>query len=227
MTRSLRYLPMSQEPRTTWQYNNLMFAVLSHAIETLTGRWLGDVLKDWIWAPLGMSSTYFDLGQAQAAPEHFARGYYWDNNTEQYLEMPYMPLEEISGAGSVLSTVNDYAKWLRCLIHQTKPLSKTGIDAIKTPKILTSEDAEPYDTPLAYASGWFTGSYKGHRFWTHSGGMHAYGAEVYFFPDEKYGIATFGNTATTSNAAEQVLAWHLIDEKLGIPKQQRFDWVGR
>jgi len=226
VTRNLRHLPLNQEPRTTWQYNNLMFAVVSHVLETLTGRWLGDVLRDWIWAPLAMNSTYFDLGDALAAPERFASGYFWDNQTEQYVEVPYMPLEEVSGAGSVISTVSDYAKWLRCLIYQTAPLSPTIIEAVKTPKILTSAKAEPYDTPLAYASGWFTSSYKGHRFWTHSGGMHAYGAEVYFFPDHNYGIAAFGNTAGTSNAAEQVLAWHLIDEKLGIPKENRFDWVG-
>jgi hypothetical protein len=67
-------------------------------------------------------------------------------------------------------------------------------------------------------------SYKGHRLFFHSGGMHAYGAEVYLLPDINYGIVTFGNTAGSANAAELELLWHLIDEKLGVPKSQRHDW---
>lgn len=57
ITRALRYLPMTAEPRTTYQYCNMMFVVASHVIETLTGRFLGDLLKERIWNPLGMRST--------------------------------------------------------------------------------------------------------------------------------------------------------------------------
>ena len=223
ITRSLRYLPLTAEPRVVFQYCNLMFNVLSHVIETLSGRWLGHALRDWIWAPLGMNSTYFDLDDALEAPEHYAAGYYWDSRTEEYVEVPYMPLLEVSGAGAVISTVNDYAKWLRCLIYGTRPLSKEGLEHIKTPRIIPSANAGWFDTPPAYASGWSTTSYKGHRLWSHAGGTNAYGAEVIFFPDLEYGIVTFGNTAVTSNGVGEILAWHLVEEKLGIPKDQRHD----
>jgi hypothetical protein len=29
------------------------------------------------------------------------------------------------------------------------------------------------------------------------------------------------------NAAAKVLAYHLIDEKLGVPPENQFDWVAR
>jgi hypothetical protein len=54
--------------------------------------------------------------------------------------------------------------------------------------------------------------------------MHAYGAEVYLLPDDEYAVVTFGNTAATSNGAALDLLWHLIDEKLDIPEDQRHDW---
>jgi len=54
--------------------------------------------------------------------------------------------------------------------------------------------------------------------------MHAYGAEVFFFPDLDYGVVTFANTAGTSNIVGLELVWHLVDEKLGIPVGERFDW---
>jgi CubicO group peptidase (beta-lactamase class C family) len=55
--RSLRNLPLTAGLRTAFQYCNLMFVVASHVVETLTGVWLGDVLKERIWEPLGMKST--------------------------------------------------------------------------------------------------------------------------------------------------------------------------
>lgn len=57
VVRSLRDLPMTKEPRTTWQYCNMMYVVASHVVEKLTGVWLGLFLREWIWEPLGMGST--------------------------------------------------------------------------------------------------------------------------------------------------------------------------
>lgn len=51
--RSLRHLPMVLEPRVEFRYCNLMYLVASHAIQTLMGQWLGTIMKDWIWEPLG------------------------------------------------------------------------------------------------------------------------------------------------------------------------------
>lgn len=57
MVRALRHLPLTAEPRTKFQYCNQMYGVASHVIETMTGMWLGDFLKERIWEPLGMKST--------------------------------------------------------------------------------------------------------------------------------------------------------------------------
>lgn len=228
VVRSLRHLPLSAEPREKFMYCNLMYAVLSHCIETLAGgRWLGDLLREWIWAPLGMRSTYFSLEDAQRAPEHFAAGYYWDNATAGFRQVPYIGLREISGAGSVVSNVDDYARWIKCHLDEGKPFSKEGFAAMRKPQTLIPDDGRPFDTPQSYASAWFTSSYHGHRFWTHSGGMHAYGAEVFLFPDQKFGVVALGNTAVTSNAIEETLIWKLIDDKLNIPEEKRADWTKR
>lgn len=58
---------MTEEPRVRFQCCNAMYMVLSHLIETLTGKWLGDFLHERIWAPLGMDRTIFSIQQAQEA----------------------------------------------------------------------------------------------------------------------------------------------------------------
>ena len=147
ITRSLRHLPLAEPPRTTFQYCNLMYVVASHAVEILTNRWLGDVLKDWIWQPLGMNQTFFALEDARKAGADVAAGYYWDAKKAAYVEVRYMPMSEVSGAGSVLSNAKDYAKWIRSLIDGTGPLSPAVHEEIKKPRILESNNAGYFDAP--------------------------------------------------------------------------------
>jgi CubicO group peptidase (beta-lactamase class C family) len=66
--RDLRYLALTAEPRTKFQYCNLMFVAASHVVESLTGQWLGEFLRQRIWEPLGMKSTVsFPLGHLPEA----------------------------------------------------------------------------------------------------------------------------------------------------------------
>lgn len=247
VVRALRYLPLNAAPRTKWQYCNQMFVVAAHVIQTLTGGvWLGDTLRAWIWAPLGMDATYFSLEDALAAPEHFARGYSWlrgeggeGGEGGEFVPIPYMPTDEVSGAGAVVSCVDDYVKWIRMWLREEGPVPRQGQAAIKTPRMFsepetvlesygnaTAKKKLPYDAPLGYSFGWWVGSYRGQAFWTHSGGMHAFGAEVFFFPGLDFGVVTFANTAVTSNFVGLFAVWQLVDDRLGVPEEERFDWEG-
>ncbi|KND87177.1 D-aminopeptidase [Tolypocladium ophioglossoides CBS 100239] len=222
IVRNLRNLPTTAEPRVKFQYCNLMFVTLSHVIETITGKWLGDVLKENIWSPLGMDSTYLDLDEALAAPNHLARGYYWDEENEKYNEVRYMPVTEVSGAGAIFSNVLDYAKWVKSLLHKTGPLSESVYEDIRKPRFISGTPSYGRDVPL-YGLAWDRFIYKGHVVYTHDGGMHAFGAEVFWLPEIKYGVVSFANTAVSSNAAEEALVLKLVDEKLGIKEEDRID----
>jgi hypothetical protein len=137
-----------------------------------------------------------------------------------------MNLSAVSGAGSVISNVLDYSKWIHAHIHLLPPLSPSGYAALKTPRTLLPsgpEEDSPFMGTMAYTLGWIKNLYKGHEIFEHDGGMEAYGANVIYFPGIKYGVVTMGNTAGTSNIVGDILIWRLIDDKLGIPEKQRFD----
>ncbi len=226
MVRNLRHLPMGSEPRTKWCYSNLMFVVLSHVIETLTGQCLGSALRIWLWKPLGMDNTYLSLNQALASGAHVARGYFWDEDKRQYTPFSRMPTEEISGSGAVITSAADMAKWLRFWIREQAPLTPEAHRNLRHPRISVAEgDPVPFDTPIMYAQAWQTSSYHGRRFWRHHGGMDAFGALVTFFPDLDFGIAVMGNTAFTANAVAEIITWHLVDNKLGIDPGERYNWT--
>lgn len=223
IVRNLRNLPLTYEPRVKPLYCNLMYVVLSHVVETITGKWLGDVLKEQLWGPLGMKSTKFDLQDALDGPEYLASGYYWDLDEEEYKEVAHMPVVEVSGAGAVLSNVLDYAKWVKSLLHQSGPLSEDVHKDIRSPRTLWNANLVPgYDLVL-YGLGWMRTLHKGHVVYTHSGGMHAFASEVYWFPEAMYGVVVFGNTAL-SQPLEETIAWKLVDDKLGISQKDRVDY---
>ena len=164
----------------------MMYVVVAHIIETLTSSRLEDVISRGILEPLGMKSTFFSTKDASNATEDFATGYVYSNGSFQ--EVPDFDLSKVSGAGFIISNVLDYVTWLRCLISRSAPLSKAGHEAIRAPRAFVPSDSGDNDLPWgSYTLGWITGTYDGHHWFMHSGGMEAYSANVIFFPELKYG----------------------------------------
>jgi CubicO group peptidase (beta-lactamase class C family) len=221
IVQSMRHLPLTAQPRTKYQYCNSMFIAAAHVIETVTGCKIGDLMRDHIWKPLGMNSTFSNLESAKNAEEDLATGYYYSDS--EYHEVEWMELDQVIGAGNVISNVLDYAKWARAIMNKKTPLSAAGFGELFRPRTIMPFE-EPYTGPRMYSLGWRTGVYHGHRFYEHTGGMNAFGAEFILFPDKRFSVVAFANTAGTSNFVEQVLAFRLIDEKLGVPMEERFGW---
>ncbi|TQV97699.1 hypothetical protein V2A60_006568 [Cordyceps javanica] len=226
VARNLRHLPMMAEPRVRYSYCNLMYVTLGHVAETLTGVWLGEALRTHLWAPLGMDATYFDTADALGAPQHFAGGYAWDERAGNYTPVDYMSVTDAGAAGGVISNVKDYAKWVRCLLHQSAPLSKETHADIRTPRMFVSAETDGNSSSMgmsAYGLGWNRATMHDRTVFEHSGGMHAYGAEVFWLPEINFGVVAFGNTAMSSNFAALEIVYRLIEDKLGIPDDQRID----
>lgn len=216
----MRNFPMAYEPRVEVSYCNFMFVVLTHVIECLTERRLEDVLRDSIWNPLEMESTYFDLQDAKDAPEHLSTGYYWNKEEEKMKPVPFAPTEPISGAGAIISNVYDYTKWVKCLLRKSEPLSEAVHQEMRTPRtIFSPEPALGADVTL-YSLGWFRTTVYGQVAYWHSGSVVSHGALVYWFPDLDYGVVLFANFASS---VRQIIMMRLIEHKLQIPENKRYN----
>ncbi|KAH7184782.1 beta-lactamase/transpeptidase-like protein [Fusarium flagelliforme] len=225
IVRNFRHLPLAWQPRTQFDYNNEGYATLSYVVETITGRWLGDVLKETIWGPLEMTSTYLDLQQAKEAPGHLSTGYYWSDTKhkkEKYVAIPYLPTEVNSGAGAIISTVTDYMKWIKCLLRKQAPLSKEVHDDIRRPRIVDNPEPSRGMDISMYGLSWWRTSYHGHAVYWHSGSVASHGTLIYWLPDLDYGVVILSNYPSD---VRDIIMRRLIDDKLGIPTSERFDIV--
>ena len=269
ITRRLRHLGPPNEPlRTRWQYNNLMYAVVANVIEKVTGKEFSSVLKERIWAPLGMCQTYADLeaaGTALASAKdgklEFARGYSWIENDATtkftkttddagyYVPEPWINLAGIGAAGSIVSSVDDYAKWVAAILKASRPPEKDkqekSEDSSKPVitydlwKELTSPRSfmypmmsfsdvnplppNPHLSTTAYALGWFLDSniFPGHVVVKHGGGLPGFGSDVSMLPSHKFGVVSVGNGGQAANTAGEAIFRELLGRKLGIPVADR------
>lgn len=228
LVRMMRHLKPVTAPRTNWEYCNLMYVVLGHVIEKLSGRWMGDVLRESIWEPLGMTATFGDTKDAVAAPEHLADGYYWDAKTEEFVEQRLDSTRESSGAGLVISSVADYVKWARCLLDQTAPLSSATHAEIRKTRMLTgtTENGKMGDGDMTYGLAWFKKTYHGEVVYKHGGTELAYSTQLYWIPSRRFAVVAMANTGT-ANAAEDEVVWRIIEDKLNVPQDQRYNLTSR
>ena len=232
VVRRLRHLPMTAEPRVKWQYCNMMYIAVAHVIETLTGHRLGTFLRDRIWRPLGMESTFFSLLDAEAATitgkMSLARGYVWVNQTRKYRSVSYLNSDAISGAGAMISNVLDYAKWLRCMMIRAPPLSPAAYDALHFPRI----NLPPFPFKhmgfrgaYGYALGWVVSNYRGELMIWHNGHVDGFATMMAYLPRRQWGFTIMANSGTSGAAAHQILSYRLLDDFLETPERERCDWA--
>jgi len=144
----------------------------------------------------------------------------WDSDKEEYVHMPYWDDSGVSGSGSIVSNVVDFAKWIKSFINQGGPLSTPGYTAVTTP-VMPMPPQFPRIKGLCYAMGWMVGVYRGERIVFHPGGTDSYVSNMLFLPDKKFGVVGMVNSA--NNAVINAPLFSLIDDFLGVPEDQRED----
>ena len=113
------------------------------------------------------------------------------------------------------------------MIKRAGPISKTGHRDLVKPRVIAEADVEdcpkPFHSHLLYALGWEVETYRGYMMVGHGGCVSGFGSLMRYLPQVEWGIVIFGNSDGANEVAE-ILCWHLIDELLGVPPSERFDW---
>jgi hypothetical protein len=219
MTRNLRNLPFNEALRTTYQYNNIMYTVATHLVETVSGEPYEAFVQQRLWNPLDMTDTYHELPPSPAK-SRLATGYVWDKSTASHVAIPSFPEPEGRGAGRIFSTASSYAKWIRALLRGTAPLSaKVQKDLVAprtiVPRTWDPEANTPHYAHTLYALGLEVDSYRGVRLVGHGGAVNGFKAHVAYLPERDWGVVMLGN-ADDAYEVQQVLLHTLLDGVLGV-----------
>lgn len=144
----------------SWSYNNGGYMLVSAVIERITGQTLDEVLSRRIFQPIGMYDTQLHRWDSEFRPNTAAlhmvdgKGGYRKGSMGM----------ELTGAGGVVSTMDDMLRWLR---HMDSPVvgSAATWQLIKTPQKLTNGSL------TGYGFGLMVDRYRGVDTLSHAGGV--------------------------------------------------------
>ena len=150
-------LPLAFEPGEKWMYG-FSIDVLGAVLEVLTGRSLGEYLKENIFDPLGMKDTGFFVPAENhsriATLYHINEGLKPDQR-----DYPSSKPEFESGGGGLFSTVPDYSRFAQMLLHGgtldgVRILGRKTVDLISTDHLTPEQrKSDSWDTQRGYGYG--------------------------------------------------------------------------
>ncbi|MBV9168495.1 MAG: beta-lactamase family protein [Chloroflexi bacterium] len=150
-------LPLMYQPGERWLYN-APFSVLGVLVARAADQSLGDVFASRVFEPLGMRHTGFSLPLdiTRHLPSYYMTNFQTGqlerrdvSTPEQWSRPPAFP----SGAGGLVSTVDDYLAFARVLLNEGAPLLSQGSLARMTSNHLTPEQIAG-GGPILNGQGW-------------------------------------------------------------------------
>jgi CubicO group peptidase (beta-lactamase class C family) len=142
---ALAQLPLYRHPGTTWDYS-VSTDVLGRLIEVLSGKSLREVLHEEILSPLGMIDTDFFVPPEKQS--RIAEPFATDPETGEAANLldPRKNPEFQSGGGGLMSTAQDYARFLQMLLNGGT-LGSVRILGRKSIELMTADHLPP-GTPV-------------------------------------------------------------------------------
>jgi D-alanyl-D-alanine carboxypeptidase len=215
--------PFDFEPGERWLYNNSGYILLGAIIEQLSGMSYGDFVRTRIFEPLGMgASSYADAARVtpNRIPGYSRRGDDWVN--AEYLSMshPY-------AAGSLLSSVDDLARW-NAAIDRGLLLGEGWWQRAFTPVRLNDGRS------TRYAAGWLRGRLGTYETIEHGGGINGFITHALRVPDAGLFVAILTNadrplsdpSAISLRLADVVLGGVLDEPAIAVDPARLQDYVG-
>jgi CubicO group peptidase (beta-lactamase class C family) len=192
--------PLLFTPGTRYSYSTYAYNLLAGVVETASGLSFEEYLKAHVWAPAGMTATYFDHVDAlipRRAEQYVRAGGSWRN-------APYADLSNKWAGGGILSTAEDLARF-HIALDEGKLLKAATLEEMYKPYRLMD------GSHSVYGLGWNVSKDERGRTWiAHSGG--ATGGTTYLLrdPSRKLAVAILCNVQNAPGL--RALAIRLADE---------------
>jgi CubicO group peptidase (beta-lactamase class C family) len=195
---ALAAMPPERPVDTQWAYNNSGFVLLQNLVENVTHEDFDSYTQRTLFGPMAMTSSTFDDRKASNA-----------RLTHNYSAAPpesgqpatLMPREYVNGwtAGSITSSANDMANYLRTLLAggrgpDGRILRESTLNQMWTKQVSTPLDIGVLDAGLGFALRDFTMDWAGRVIW-HDGATVWNLSMLKLLPDSDLGVFVSVNTA--------------------------------
>lgn len=236
VVRRLRHVPLATGFRSTYAYDNILYAVIDLLVKQVAGRAWEQFLQERIFAPLGMAEARVGAVEATDA-NNVAAGHAKEDFTT-LKPVPAMSWANNAPAGGIYASVHDLTKWLRVQLGRGEVPAADGGAAVRIFSAAQSREMWSIVTPmkistptvpallplkpnfLGYALGWVVSDYRGQQIVSHTGGWPGMVSRTALVPGLNLGVVVLTNQE--EGAAFQAVVWRILDAYLGAPMT---DWI--
>ena len=212
----LAHVPVENDLRQQFAYNNLMFVTAGEVIARVSGMPYGDYITQTFLQPLGMNNTRVGFSNIPSDNANFAVGTIEYEGDLHRFPLDY--LEDFSSAGAMASSANDLSKWLLTQLNGGEAPNGERLFSQGTQNTMWNVATPlPADSNAAtkfrgVGLGWFLKDYYGVKHVSHSGGILGMLSLTTLIPEHNFGMVVLSNqqafgalTVVTEEALEELL----------------------
>jgi CubicO group peptidase (beta-lactamase class C family) len=193
-----------------WAYANHGFAVLGQLVEDIAGGPFAEHMREHVLQPLGMANT--DYVRSERVSDALATGYHW-------MFGRFRPLKDydltLLGPGSVLSSVNDMARYAEWLLSGGAGQHGDVLAPTTLREMLSAQFAVDPRVHTKMGLAFFLDQLGSHPVAGHDGNVPGFASGLLIAPDDGVGVVVLTNTSSLIGA--HVLAASAMRSLLGVP----------
>jgi CubicO group peptidase (beta-lactamase class C family) len=222
MFAAMRYLELSEDIRSTFQYQNLGYLVAGMVAERISGQSWTDFTRARLSDKLNMTMTF--TAEDLAATADAAVPYAMDGDTR--LRAKLYPIRTIP-AGGINTSITSLANWLRFHLDEgefegQRLLSPALIRDLRAPRVQVGASEFTEIGDIHYGLGFGSHTYRGERVASHGGGWIGWSTLMTMMPDRGVGVAVFTNRE--GSPVPDLLANYVFDRACG---KEPVPWLAR
>jgi len=225
--RRARFIPLGYSPRSSFIYQNVMYAAAGAVIEAVSGMPWEQFVGTRIFQPLGMTHTVATLAATRDRPDVASPHQKIDGTIRA---IGNASVDPIAPAGSIWSCVADMAKWAAFMLDSGRVNGHRLLKPATWAELFKPQTMVPpgefYPTAqltkphwVTYGLGWFQEDYQGKMVQFHTGSIDGMVAIIGLVPDEGLGIYLLGNLDHVE--VRHALMYRAFDQWLGTGTR---DW---
>ena len=179
----IRDVPPDFAAGSRFSYNNSGYALLAAIIESVTGQPWQVMLEERITRPLGLATIRYGLDENAIAD----RALPYSPGPEGVRPAQEVHLSSASGAGGLVGSVGDLARWAQAL-HHGRVVNAASYAEMIAPTVLPDGSTVPYGFGLQREN------LQGFEVISHGGGIQGGLTDSLYLPEQDLFVAVFVNS---------------------------------
>ncbi|MBX3012680.1 MAG: beta-lactamase family protein [Caldilineaceae bacterium] len=210
-------LPQLTPLGALWSYNNAAFNLAGYVIESVTGETFEQVVKEFLFAPLGMDHSFFFSGDIMT--HRFAVGHInqagADGKATVEVATPWPLARSAHPAGGVSATVRDMLRYARFHLHQGR--TDAGVQLMQPATLAAMQTKQVAAGSVADGMGisWLLNEIAGVPLVGHGGGTHGQISQFLLVPERQFAFIILTNASRGREVTRDLGNW-ILAHYLGL-----------